>query len=113
MTTLTLKRPVTDDLPDLVLTDLIQIFTDKWSMPILYCLVASTEPIHYKTLLLQLAPVSEKDLRRQLRFLRSKGLANKHASATDSSCAQYEATDRARGLQPAFKTLAKWLQTYK
>jgi DNA-binding HxlR family transcriptional regulator len=113
MTTLPLKRPITDDLPDLVLTDLIQIFTDKWSMPILYCLVAATEPVQYQTLLRQLAPVTEKDLSRQLRFLRSKGLVNKHASATDTSCTVYEASDRARGLQPAFESLARWFQTYK
>ncbi|HBP30907.1 MAG TPA: transcriptional regulator [Advenella kashmirensis] len=113
MTTLNLKRPITADLPDLVLTDLIQIFADKWSMPILYCLVASTEPIRYKTLLRQLAPVTEKDLSRQLRFLRFKGLVNKQISLIDASCTVYEATDRARGLRPAFESLARWLQTYK
>ena len=112
MSTLIVKDRSTA-LPALCPDDLTQIFTDKWSLPVLYCLINSREPVRYKALLTQIATINEKDLSRQLRFLRARELIAISVCPIDSTSKLYEATELACALQPTFESLAHWIQTYQ
>jgi DNA-binding HxlR family transcriptional regulator len=78
----------------------IRIIGGKWKLLVLRSLLLNG-PQRYNELLGTVTAISQKELTRNLRELKSAGLVT-------SSMARYDLTKLGQGLMPTFKTLLTW-----
>jgi DNA-binding HxlR family transcriptional regulator len=84
----------------------IQIIGGKWKLLVLRSLLLNG-PQRYNELLTTVAPISQKELTRNLRELTNAGLVALQDVGT-TRVARYDLTKLGKGLMPTFKTLLTW-----
>lgn len=55
------------------MTDFVNLIAGKWAIPILYRLIVLNAPVRFGELLRAAAPITQKELTRQLRLFEQRG----------------------------------------
>ena len=88
----------------------IHALRGKWKLEILFMLIQGG--VRFGALRRALAPVTQHMLTAQLRELERDGLVARKVRAEKPLQVEYELTDSAWGLTPAFRELLTWSKTY-
>ncbi|MES2530561.1 MAG: helix-turn-helix domain-containing protein [Pseudomonadota bacterium] len=91
----------------------VGLISGKWAIPVLYRLIAVDAPIRFNALQRALAPVTQKELTRQLRHLAQRGLVAREVHAEVPPRVEYRITPLGRTLWPALASLADWVRTHE
>lgn len=88
----------------------IHTLSGKWKLEILFMLMQGG--VRFGVLRRALAPITQHMLTAQLRELERDGLVSRNVLAEKPLQVEYELTDSAWGLTPAFRELLTWSKTY-
>jgi len=97
----------TEQCPELV-RDALALISGKWAAPIYIALHCAEKPLRYAELQRLVAPITPKELAKQLRLLESAGLLVRTVHPTIPPSVEYALTDRGRSLYSTIESLAKW-----
>lgn len=86
----------------------LQLVAGKWMAPLLIVLYESGVPVRYAELQRRLAPITPKELAKQLRTFESAGVVQRTVYATVPPRVDYALTTLGRALYPALEALAAW-----
>lgn len=76
--------------------------------PLVIALYESDVPLRYAELQRRLAPITPKELAKQLRVLESAGVVQREVYATVPPSVEYALTPLGRSLYPTLEVLAAW-----
>ncbi|MEG3123394.1 winged helix-turn-helix transcriptional regulator [Sphingomonas sp. GB1N7] len=91
------------------MVDFVQLVSGKWAIPILYRLIVNGVPIRFTDLQRTVAPITQKELTKQLRLFERRGLVSRTVFAQVPPRVEYAATALAMTLHPTLDTLAAWM----
>jgi DNA-binding HxlR family transcriptional regulator len=94
------------------MVDFVNLVSGKWAIPILYRLMVAGRPTRFRELQRAVAPITQKELTRQLRLFEQRGLIRRFAYAEVPPRVEYEATELALSLRQTLDSLAEWMQTH-
>lgn len=116
MTAPSLKRPagtasavVTGHCP---MVDFVNLISGKWAIPILYRLIVTEHPIRFLELQRAVAPITQKELTKQLRLFEQRGLVCRTIYAEVPPRVEYQATALAMTLRATLDSLAAWMRVH-
>ena len=89
----------------------VNLISGKWAIPILYRLIVTNEPIRFSELQRAVAPITQKELTRQLRLFEQRGLVSRKVYAEVPPRVEYQITALGRSLRPTLDSLADWMRT--
>ncbi|WMD21653.1 helix-turn-helix domain-containing protein [Achromobacter seleniivolatilans] len=98
--------------PDCPMVAFVNLISGKWAIPILYRLIVIGEPVRFSALQRAVAPITQKELTRQLRMFEERGLIRREVYAEVPPRVEYEITALGRTLQPTLDTLAGWMRQH-
>lgn len=87
----------------------VELIAGKWAIPTLYRLIVTAAPIRFGELQRAIAPITQKELTRQLRAFEQRGLVNRKIYAEVPPRVEYEITPLGKTLQPTLDSLAQWM----
>lgn len=90
------------------LRDVLDLVGGKWTPAIFYALWAAGRAVRYADLRRQLAPITPKELTKQLRGLEDAGLVARHVRHTVPPQVEYRLTSLGDSLQSVLAPLADW-----
>ncbi|WP_019211593.1 winged helix-turn-helix transcriptional regulator [Yersinia massiliensis] len=90
----------------------VELIAGKWAIPILYRLIVTAAPIRFGDLQRAIAPITQKELTRQLRAFEKRGLVNRKVYAQVPPRVEYEITPLGKTLQPTLDSLAQWMTAH-
>lgn len=93
--------------------DFVNLIAGKWAIPILYRLILTNAPVRFKTLQRAVAPITQKELTRQLRQFEQRGLVTRTIYAEVPPRVEYQITPLGQSLQPALDSLAEWICAHR
>lgn len=96
--------------PDCPLYAFVNTFSGKWAIPVLYRLIVTDGPIRFRDLQRRAAPVTQKELTRQLRHLEACGLVKRSVLPVSPPHVEYEALPVARELLNSLEGIADWMR---
>ncbi|AHM72198.2 winged helix-turn-helix transcriptional regulator [Yersinia hibernica] len=88
----------------------VELIAGKWAIPILYRLIVTAGPIRFGELQRAIAPITQKELTRQLRAFEQRGLVQRKVYAEVPPRVEYEITLLGKTLQPTLDSLAQWMR---
>ena len=88
----------------------VNLISGKWAIPILYRLIVTNEPIRFSELQRAVAPITQKELTRQLRLFEQRGLVSRKVYAEVPPRVEYQITALGRSLRPTLDSLADWMR---
>lgn len=94
------------------MVEFVNLISGKWAIPILYRLIITAAPIRFKELQRAVAPITQKELTRQLRLFEHRGLVIREVYAEVPPRVEYEITPLGKTLKPTLDSLADWMRTY-
>ncbi|MEG1212316.1 MAG: helix-turn-helix domain-containing protein [Leclercia sp.] len=94
------------------MTRFIGLLSGKWAIPIIYRLIVLNTPVRFGDLLRAAAPITQKELTRQLRLFEQRGLVTRTVFAEIPPRVEYQITDLGLTLQGALAPLAAWMNEY-
>lgn len=90
----------------------VELIAGKWAIPILYRLIVAAAPIRFGELQRAIAPITQKELTRQLRAFEQRGLVHRKVYAEVPPRVEYEITLLGKTLQPTLDSLAQWMRDH-
>ncbi|MGK4444861.1 winged helix-turn-helix transcriptional regulator [Yersinia enterocolitica] len=90
----------------------VELIAGKWAVPILYRLIVTAAPIRFGELQRAIAPITQKELTRQLRAFEQRGLVTRKVYAQVPPRVEYEITPLGKTLQPTLDSLAQWMRAH-
>jgi DNA-binding HxlR family transcriptional regulator len=94
------------------MVDFVNLVSGKWAIPILYRLIVIGRPVRFLELQRAVAPITQKELTRQLRLFEQRGLVHREVFVEMPLRVEYEITDLGRSLQGTLDSLAFWMRTH-
>src|SRR5690606_23818280 len=88
----------------------VQLISGKWAIPILYRLIVVGEPIRFSELQRAVAPITQKELTRQLRLFEQRGLVQRKIYAEVPPRVEYQITALGSSLRSTLDSLADWMR---
>ncbi|CNH80289.1 HxlR family transcriptional regulator [Yersinia kristensenii] len=88
----------------------VELIAGKWAIPILYRLIVTAGPIRFGELQRAIAPITQKELTRQLRAFEQRGLVCRTIYAEVPPRVEYEITSLGQTLKPTLDSLAQWMR---
>jgi DNA-binding HxlR family transcriptional regulator len=82
------------------------------AIPIIYRLIVLNEPVRFGDLLRAAAPITQKELTKQLRLFEQRGLVTRTIYAEIPPRVEYQITELGLTLQSALTPLADWMREY-
>jgi len=107
--------PDTTDLPlkplaGCPMVDFVNLISGKWAIPILYRLIVLDCPVRFSDLQRAVAPITQKELTRQLRLFEQRGLVTRTVFAQVPPRVEYRITALGSTLQGTLDSLAQWMR---
>jgi len=93
--------------------DFVNLVSGKWAVPILYRLIIGGRPVRFGELQRAVAPITQKELTKQLRLFEQRGLVCRKAYAEMPPRVEYEITAIGKTLRPTLDSLAAWMRRYR
>ena len=90
------------------MTQFVNLISGKWAIPILYRLIVFNTP----DLLRAAAPITQKELTKQLRLFEQRGLVTRTVYPEIPPRVEYQITELGLTLQDALSPLAAWMSEY-
>ncbi|HHL2710228.1 TPA: winged helix-turn-helix transcriptional regulator [Yersinia enterocolitica] len=90
----------------------VELIAGKWAIPILYRLIVTAAPIRFGELQRAIAPITQKELTRQLRAFEQRRLVYRKIYAEVPPRVEYEITSLGRTLKPTLDSLAQWMRDH-
>ena len=94
------------------MTSFIGLISGKWAIPIIYRLIVINEPVRFGDLLRAAAPITQKELTKQLRLFEQRGLVTRTVYPEIPPRVEYQITALGLTLQNALSPLADWMREY-
>jgi len=94
------------------MVDFVSLISGKWAIPILYRLIVSDKPMRFSDLQRAVAPITQKELTRQLRLFEQRGLVCRTIYAQVPPRVEYEVTVLGKTLRATLDSLAGWMRVY-
>lgn len=94
--------------PDCAMAKALALIANKWSVPIVYVLSHAREPVRFRELQRRLAPITQKELTRQLRRLERAGLLARTIHPEVPPRVEYGLTELGETLTTPLGQLARW-----
>lgn len=92
------------------LSAFVNTVSGKWAIPILYRLISTDGPIRFRELQRKAAPITQKELTKQLRLLEARSLVIRRVFPVVPLHVEYEATPIARELIDSLDGIARWMR---
>lgn len=112
ITAMTKKNEQPDAFERCPMVDFVNLVSGKWAIPILYRLIITGRPIRFLELQRAVAPITQKELTKQLRLFEQRGLVRRTIYAEVPPRVEYEATYLAVTLRGTLDSLATWMRKY-
>jgi DNA-binding HxlR family transcriptional regulator len=90
----------------------VDLVSGKWAIPILYRLILIDAPVRFGELQRAVAPITQKELTRQLRAFEQRGLVRRKVYAEVPPRVEYQATPLGKTLREPLASLAAWMETH-
>ncbi|TCD18840.1 transcriptional regulator [Lelliottia amnigena] len=103
------KKNATESCP---MTQFVSLISGKWAIPIIYRLIMLNTPVRFGELLRAAAPITQKELTKQLRLFEQRGLVSRTIFPEIPPRVEYQITPLGLTLQGALSPLAAWMQEY-
>ncbi|HAS1784605.1 winged helix-turn-helix transcriptional regulator [Enterobacter pasteurii] len=94
------------------MTQFVNLISGKWAIPILYRLIVINSPVRFGDLLRAAAPITQKELTKQLRLFEQRGLVTRTVYPEIPPRVEYQITGLGLTLQNALSPLADWVEQY-
>lgn len=94
------------------MTQFVNLISGKWAIPILYRLIILNTPVRFGELLRAAAPITQKELTKQLRLFEQRGLVTRTIYPEIPPRVEYQISDLGLTLQGALSPLAAWVSEY-
>ena len=94
------------------MTQFVNLISGKWAIPILYRLIVLNTPVRFGDLLRAAAPITQKELTKQLRLFEQRGLVSRTIYPEIPPRVEYQITELGLTLQGALSPLAAWMREY-
>ncbi|MDF3737028.1 winged helix-turn-helix transcriptional regulator [Enterobacter hormaechei] len=94
------------------MTQFVNLISGKWAIPILYRLIVFYTPVRFGDLLRAAAPITQKELTKQLRLFEQRGLVTRTVYPEIPPRVEYQITELGLTLQDALSPLAAWMSEY-
>jgi DNA-binding HxlR family transcriptional regulator len=92
------------------MVDFVNLISGKWAIPILYRLIVLDCPVRFSDLQRAVAPITQKELTRQLRLFEQRGLVTRTVFAQVPPRVEYRITALGSTLQGTLDSLAEWMR---
>jgi DNA-binding HxlR family transcriptional regulator len=92
------------------MVDFVNLVSGKWAIPILYRLIVIGRPVRFLELQRAIAPITQKELTRQLRLFEQRGLVRRMAYLEMPPRVEYEVTPLGASLRDTLDSLATWMR---
>lgn len=100
-----------DELPECPVATVVELIGNKWKLLIIRNLLASTS--RFNELMKSLPGISQKVLTDNLRSLESNGLVKRTVYPEVPPRVEYSLTEMGHSLNPLFKSITDWGNSYK
>ena len=104
-----LPAPVTQGEP-CPMVQFVNLISGKWAIPILYRLIVFDAPVRFSNLQRAVAPITQKELTRQLRLFEHRNLVQRTVYAEVPPRVEYQITELGKSLRPTLDSLASWMR---
>ncbi|MCM6969182.1 winged helix-turn-helix transcriptional regulator [Enterobacter hormaechei] len=94
------------------MTQFVNLISGKWAILILYRLIVFNTPVRFGDLLRAAAPITQKELTKQLRLFEQRGLVTRTVYPEIPPRVEYQITELGLTLQDALSPLAAWMSEY-
>ncbi len=94
------------------MVNFVNLISGKWAIPILYRLIVIGSPIRFSELQRAVAPITQKELTRQLRLFERRGLVRREVYAEVPPRVEYQITALGASLRPTLDSLAGWMRVH-
>jgi DNA-binding HxlR family transcriptional regulator len=94
------------------MVDFVNLISGKWAIPILYRLIVIDKPVRFSDLQRAVAPITQKELTRQLRLFEQRGLVCRTIYAEVPPRVEYEVTELGKTLRATLDSLAGWMRVH-
>jgi len=94
------------------MTQFVNLISGKWTIPVLYRLIMLNAPVRFGDLLRAVAPITQKELTKQLRLFEQRGLVSRTIYPEIPPRVEYQITALGLTLQSALSPLADWMSEY-
>ncbi len=91
----------------------VGIFSGKWVLPIIYHLIDQNVPVRFSELSKALAPITQKELSKQLKILEKHRLISKKIYSEIPPKVEYQITEIGRSLKQPIQNLGQWMDVYE
>ena len=95
------------------MVDFVNIISGKWAIPILYRLIVEDDFIRFGALQRAVAPITQKELTKQLRIFEGLGLVHRTVYPEMPPRVEYQITDLGKTLKPTLDSLAQWMREHR
>ncbi len=92
------------------MVDFVSLISGKWAIPILYRLIVLDCPVRFSELQRAVAPITQKELTRQLRLFEQRGLVTRTVYAQVPPRVEYRITALGQTLRETLDSLAQWMR---
>lgn len=92
------------------MVNFVNLISGKWAIPILYRLIVIDTPIRFSELQRAVAPITQKELTRQLRLFERRKLVQRQIYAEVPPRVEYQITALGKSLRPTLDSLADWMR---
>lgn len=92
--------------------DFVNLISGKWAIPILYRLIVIDAPVRFSDLQRAVAPITQKELTKQLRLFEQRGLVRRTIYAEVPPRVEYEITELGKTLRSTLDSLAGWMRSH-
>lgn len=90
----------------------VDLVSGKWAIPILYRLILIDAPVRFGELQRAVAPITQKELTRQLRAFEQRGLVLRKVYAEVPPRVEYQVTPLGKTLREPLSSLAAWMEAH-
>ncbi|WP_323664377.1 helix-turn-helix domain-containing protein [Pectobacterium carotovorum] len=108
----TSPSPPSDIAEPCPMVNFVNLIAGKWAIPILYRLIVIGDPVRFSALQRAIAPITQKELTRQLRLFEQRKLVKRKVYAEVPPRVEYQITPLGKSLQPTLDSLADWMRTH-
>lgn len=104
-------KAASDSLPaPCPMVSFVKLVSGKWAIPILYRLIIIGGAVRFSALQRAVAPITQKELTRQLRLFEQRGLVSRRIYAEVPPRVEYSITELGLSLRPTLDSLAGWMR---
>lgn len=103
----------TPDIYHCPMVKFVNLISGKWAIPILYRLIITDQPIRFGELRRAIAPITQKELTKQLKLFEQKGLITRKLYPEVPPRVEYQITALGKTLKPALVSIANWMEQHE